>query len=92
MVSAAVFDYNGTIVANPNEGPLWKYVGIEHLKASLPFHPFRAIGLLIAFKQLTKLNGLYRQGKVNYDRLYELFNERVLRTLEEELLKAITMA
>lgn len=75
-----VSDWNGTSFEDTDEGKLWMYVGLDYLKASL-WNPVKTAGKVSTMLELKDLTKKCKEGKIGYDKIYETFNEKVLRNL-----------
>lgn len=73
-------DWNGTLIEFPDEGRLWKHVGVGLLREAVKHRrPLRTAGLLWAMRKLRRLTEQYRAGRIDYGAIYDVFNPSVLR-------------
>src|SRR3989338_1154334 len=89
-IKHVVSDWSGTLFRDTDEGKLWAHVGVSALKDSTvaKYVPTpRTVSLALTALQLKKLTAAYKRGEVGYDKIYELFNERVLGNIPKDMVE-----
>ena len=89
MRKKVICNFHGTLFSDTHAGSSWKYVGFEALKhaAKNPLRWPRAAELTIAAGKLYPLVSSYERGEIEYDKIYEFFNENVLSGIPTEVVK-----
>lgn len=75
-----ICDWNGTITTDRDEKPILEDIAVNLLRASIPFHPVRLIGLLRIRKRLENLYQERRQNS-SFDfvkEIYRIYNQEVI--------------
>ena len=78
-ISLVLCDWNGTIIEDSDEARIFRFVGSELLKRSLPSHPLRFIKLLRmlrGFEKLYKSDKEWEAGTIEQG--YEAFRKKVV--------------
>ena len=78
-ISLVLCDWNGTIIEDRDEARIFRFIGSEILKHSIPFHPLRFIDLLRVMRRFEKL---YKPNEdweaVTMEREYKAFSNKVV--------------
>ncbi|MBI3190103.1 hypothetical protein HYZ41_00190 [archaeon] len=87
-----VSDWNGTLIKYPTEGRLMGEIGSSILNSDPYFeHPVKSITngvrLMKHMTHLIDMKKKYKAGKIEYDAIYDYFNENVLRGTPEQIIE-----
>ena len=87
---ALISDWNGTLIQYRTEMPALERVGVDAFRASIPFHPLRALRILKARGQLRAIR---RQGRPETDfdfikDMFRVFNRMVVSGLPTSVVEA----
>ena len=87
---ALISDWNGTLIEYRTEMPALECVGVDAFRASIPFHPLRALRILKARAQLRALRS---QGRPETDfdfikEMFMIFNRMVVSELPTSIVQA----
>jgi len=87
---ALISDWNGTLIQYRSEMPALERVGVAAFRASIPFHPLRAVRILKARGQLRAIR---RQGRPDTDfdfikDMFRVFNQKVVSGLPTSVVEA----
>jgi len=80
-------DWDGTLIVDKDVGKLWKRVGFDLLKSS-ETPSLKRVELGITVVQLYALSLLYKRGLIGYDRVYGIYNRRVLSDAPVDVIAA----
>ncbi|MBN2098920.1 MAG: haloacid dehalogenase-like hydrolase [Dehalococcoidia bacterium] len=85
-----ISDWNGTLVQYRTELPALERVGVDAFRASIPFHPLRALRIL---KARSRLRAIQRQGRPVTDPdsikdMFSVFNHMVVSGLPTSVAQA----
>jgi phosphoglycolate phosphatase-like HAD superfamily hydrolase len=87
---ALISDWNGTLIQYQTEMPALERVGVDAFRASIPFHPLRALRIL---KARAQLRALRRQERPDTDfdfikDMFGVFNRMVVSGLPTSVVQA----
>jgi len=87
---ALISDWNGTLIVYRTEMPALECVGVDAFRASIPFHPLRALRIL---KARAQIRALRRQGRPETDfdfikEMFGVFNQMVVSGLPTSVVHA----
>jgi phosphoglycolate phosphatase-like HAD superfamily hydrolase len=87
---ALISDWNGTLIQYRTEVPALERVGVDAFRASIPFHPLRALRILKARRQLEDIQ---RQGRPDTDfdfikDMFGIFNRKVVSGVPTSVVQA----
>ena len=87
---ALISDWNGTLIEYRTEMPALERVGVDAFRASIPFHPLRALRIL---KARAQLRAIRRQGRPETDfdfikEMFGIFNRMVVSGLPTSVVQA----
>ena len=87
-IEAIICDWNVTLIDQPDERPILRYIALDLFQRSIPFHPLRAVRLLNTSKALEVLYRQKRQdGEFDYvPEMYRLYNKMVIKDLPVSLI------
>jgi phosphoserine phosphatase len=87
---ALISDWNGTLIEYRTEMPALERVGVDAFRASIPFHPLRALRI---FKARAQLRAIRSQGRPETDLdsikgMFGIFNRMVVSGLPTSVVQA----
>ncbi len=82
-IRVLISDYHGTLTKDRDESDLWRYMGTRMMTSSLS-NPRQLAELFHQFSYFSGLVRKYKEGRIGYDSIYEVFNDRILSRVPPE--------